>query len=278
MPRWARYTAFFFVGSLVVANLITGLIWERSATNTEGELCFENLHRIATALALYAAKHSWLYPSKITNAKDPQTHNPLKPVCPVSGARIDYIGNYIGGFLWDVPRGVPLVWCTSPHVYIEGGEKDILVVTADGVAVRWDPGSFAFFLNQVKRLVEKRKGQFEICRLALGGSMVSLQQVGWMLLAEAVRREGLSDEVAKLLTPLAKKSHFEAARIMAIGGSDVGAKCLVDALKSYKFRRRLRAILALRELTGGDFGFRPELPPKLQKEPLEKWMNWLKTH
>jgi len=277
VPRWARYTLCGFFGAVVLANVVTGLLWERHTEKTPGQICLEHLRRTATALSVYAATHNWRYPQNLLEVPDPESHRPLDITCPVSGQSLGYLGERLGGFGWDAPDGVPLLWCTSPHVYISGGDKEILVVTTEGTGVRWDINSFSYFLKGLDDALKKRWDQVEMCRLALGGMMTSLRRLGWLLLAEAVKRDGLSDEAAKLLRSLAKQGHFEAACVLAASGDDAGAGVLVGTLKTPDFRRRMRAFLALKSLAGDTFGFRPEMPPDTQKEALHRWMRWLKT-
>jgi len=278
MPRWLCFVGVGFLGAIVVANIITAFVWERQSAVTEGQLCLENLRRTATALSVYAATHNWRYPEKLSDAVDPETHNALDGKCPVSGAQLRYLGQYLGRMSWNAPSGVPLVWCAKPHKYLHSADEEIMVVTTGGTGVRWDVESFKTFLQALRRLAEKRWEQFEVCRVALGGGFASLRNLGWLLLEESVRRDGLSDEVRRLVEPLAKKGHFEASLVLALGGDNGGAKTLVQALKGLGFRRRMRAFLALKRLAGTDFGYRPELPPAVQKEALQRWKRWLKGH
>jgi len=229
-----------------------------------------------TALSVYAANHNWRYPQKLSDAVDPETHNALSGKCPVSGAELGYLGQYLGGVSWNAPSGVPLVWCTKPHKYLRNAGEEIMVVTTDGTGVRWDAESFRRFLRSLRSSAEKRWGQFEICRMALGSNFSPLKNLGWLLLEESVRQNGLFNEVRRLVEPLARKEHFEASLVLALGGDKRGAKTLVQALEGVKFRRRMRAFLALKQLAGSDFGYRPELPPAVQKEALQRWKRWLK--
>jgi len=276
MPRWLCFAGAGFFGAVVVANIVTGLVWERRSVITEGQLCLENLRRTVTALSVYAATHNWRYPEKLSDAVDPETHKALEGRCPVSGAELGYLGQYLGGVSWNAPSGVPLVWCTKPHKYLRNAAEEIMVVTTDGTGVRWDVESFKTFLRGLKNLAEKRWEQFEVCRVALGGGFASLRDLGWLAVEESVRRDGLLDEVRRLVEPLAKRGHFEASLVLALGGDSGGAGTLVSALKGIGFRRRMRAFLALKQLAGADFGYRPELPPAVQKEALQRWKRWLK--
>lgn len=276
MPRWLCFVGAGLLGAIVLANIVTGLVWERQSTVTDGQLCLENLRRTATALSVYAATHNWRYPKKLRQAVDPETHNALDDKCPVSGAQLRYLGQYLDGMSWNVPSGVPLVWCTKPHKYLRDGVEEIMVVTTDGTGVRWDVKSFQTFLQALRRMTKKRWEQFEVCRMALGGGTASIRNLGWLLLEESVQRDGLSENVRRLVEPLAKRGHFEASLALALGGDDGGAETLVRALEGVRFRRRMRAFLALKHLAGTDFGYRPELPPTVQKEALQRWKRWLR--
>ncbi len=276
MPRWLCFAGAGFFGAVVVANIVTGLVWERQRGVTEGQLCLENLRRTVAALSVYAATHNWRYPEKLSDAVDPETHKALEGRCPVSGAELGYLGQYLGGVSWNAPSGVPLVWCTKPHKYLRNAAEEIMVVTTDGTGVRWDVESFKAFLQALRMLVKKRSEQFVVCQIALGGGTTFIRNLGCLLLGESVRRDGLSDEVRRLVEPLAKEGHFEASVVLALGGDSGGAKTLVRALEGVEFRSRMRAFLALKQLAGSDFGYRPELPPTIQKEALERWKRWLK--